>query len=142
MNQGSQFQQSQDFKCKDHPENLFFFGENQIFSLNCQKQNIHAQHENEDVLSIQELHQFLIEKSKLSKGHISECQIQFQSTIKSYENLMFGLSQKFCGLEGKISKLNFIKHKKHLILLISFYEFKNHLNTNFQDCYTNQKKFR
>ncbi|CAK84297.1 unnamed protein product (macronuclear) [Paramecium tetraurelia] len=149
MNQDSQFQQSQDFKCKDHPEKPVQFwcklnncNENRIFCLNCQKQNKHVQHYDEDVLSIHELHQFLIEKSKLPKGLISECQISFQSTIKSYEKLMSGLSHKFCGLEEKITKLKPYQTQQALDSLISFDEFKNHLNTNILGLLQNQKRFQ
>ncbi|CAD8148219.1 unnamed protein product [Paramecium octaurelia] len=87
----NQNQQSQDFKCKDHPEKPVLFrcksnacSEDRIFCLYCQKQNKHAQHYTEDVLSIDELDQFLIQKSQLSNGLISECQIQFQTTYVQF----------------------------------------------------------
>ncbi|CAD8214875.1 unnamed protein product [Paramecium octaurelia] len=137
MNQDSKFQQSQEFKCKDHPDKPVLFwcksvncDENRMFCLSCQKQNKHVQHYAEDVLSFHELNSFLIEKSKLPNGPISQCQTQFQSTVQSYEKLMTGLSYKFCGLEDKINKLEPHQIQQALESLIKFEEFNNHLQNN------------
>ncbi|CAD8091233.1 unnamed protein product [Paramecium primaurelia] len=137
MKQNSYFQQSQDFKCRDHPENLALFwcrskdcNENRIFCLNCQKQNKHIQHYNEDVLSIHELTQFLINQSRLPKNLIEECQLQQQSTIKSFDKLISGLSYKFCGIEDKLNQFNHYQTQQALDSLIKFDEFKNHMKNN------------
>ncbi|CAD8116273.1 unnamed protein product [Paramecium primaurelia] len=146
MNQDSQFQQKQDFKCKDHPEKPALFwcksidcNENRIFCLICQKQNKHIKHYNGDVFSIDKLNEFLIEKLKSSKGFISECELQMQSTIKSYNKLISGLQYKFCGLENKINQFEVYQKQQVLDSLIRQDEFMNYLKHNLEGI---QQKFQ
>ncbi|CAD8116271.1 unnamed protein product [Paramecium primaurelia] len=142
----SQFQQKQDFKCKDHPEKPALFwcksidcNENRIFCLICQKQNKHIKHYNGDVFSIDKLNEFLIEKLKSSKGFISECELQMQSTIKSYNKLISGLQYKFCGLENKINQFEVYQKQQVLDSLIRQDEFMNYLKHNLEGI---QQKFQ
>ncbi|CAD8207595.1 unnamed protein product [Paramecium pentaurelia] len=137
MNQISYSQQSQEIKCNDHPDKPALFWcksidckENRIFCLNCQKQKKHGQHYDQDIQSIQELQQFLIDQSKYSKVLVSECQLQFQLTLNAYDKLISGLSYKFCGIEEKTNQFETYQIYQALDSMVQLDEFKNHLKNN------------